>query len=144
MQVFPEVLSKFNFEFTPVDYCAKFIVHLLKNQDYNLNIYHLFNNNYINCINLVDILRKLDIPLKCVSLQEFKEVLSNSNSNYFGITAYLKNVDNFNEVNLHNEQTNSILKNFKLEWPKIDLEYLTKVLNYIQEHNYLGGTSDEI
>lgn len=144
LQVFPEALSRFNFEFTPVDYCAKFIVNLLKNQDYSLNIYHLFNNNYINCIKLVDILRKLDIPLKCVSLQEFKEVLSNSNSNYFGITAYLKNVDNFNELKLHNEQTNSILKSFNLEWPKIDLGYISKVLNYIQEHNYLGGTSDEI
>lgn len=144
LQVFPEALSRFNFEFTPVDYCAKFIVNLLKNQDYNLNIYHLFNNNYINCIKLVDILRKLDIPLKCVSLQEFKEVLSNSNSNYFGITAYLKNVDSFNDLKLHNEQTNSILKSFNLEWPKIDLEYISKVLNYIQERNYLGGTSDEI
>lgn len=144
LQVFPEVLSKFNFEFTPVDYCAKFIVSLLKNQDYNLNIYHLFNNNYINCINLVNILRKLDISLKCVSIPEFKEVLSNSNTNYFGITAYLKNIDNFNELKLHNEQTNSILKTFNLEWPKIDLEYISKVLNYIQEHNYLGGTSDEI
>ncbi len=144
LQVFPEVLSRFNFEFTPVDYCSKFIVNLLKNQNYNLNIYHLFNNNYINCIKLVDILRKLDIPLKCVSLQEFKEVLSNSNTNYFGITAYLKNIDNFNGLKLHNEQTNSILKTFNLEWPEIDLKYISKVLNYIQEHNYLGGTSDEI
>lgn len=144
LQVFPEALSRFNFEFTPVDYCAKFIVNLLKNQNYNLNIYHLFNNNYINCIKLVDILRKLDISLKCVSLQEFKEVLSNSNTNYFGITAYLKNIDNFNGLKLHNEQTNSILKTFNLEWPEIDLKYISKVLNYIQEHNYLGGTSDEI
>lgn len=144
LQVFPEVLSKFNFEFTPVDYCAKFIVSLLKNQDYNLNIYHLFNGNYINCINLVNILRKLDIPLKCVSLKGFNEVISNSNSNYFGITAYLKNINNSNELVLHNEQTNSILKNYGLEWPKIDLEYISKVLTYIQEHNYLGGTSDEI
>ena len=144
LQVFPEVLSKFNFEFTPVDYCAKFIVNLLKNQDYNLNIYHLFNDNYINCINLVNILRKLAIPLKCVSLQEFSEVLANSNSNYFGITAYLKNVNNSNELKLHNEQTNSILKKYNLEWPKIDLDYISKVLTYIQEHNYLGGTSDEI
>lgn len=144
LQVFPEVLSKFNFEFTPVDYCAKFIVSLLKNQDYNLNIYHLFNDNYINCINLVNILRKLDIPLKCVSLKGFNEVISNSNSNYFGITAYLKNINNSNELVLHNEQTNSILKNYGLEWPKIDLEYISKVLTYIQEHNYLGGTSDEI
>ena len=144
LQVFPEVLSKFNFEFTPVDYCAKFIVNLLKNQDYNLNIYHLFNDNYINCISLVNILRKLALPLKCVSLQEFSEVLANSNSNYFGITAYIKKVNNSNELKLHNEQTNSILKKYNLEWPKIDLDYISKVLTYIQEHNYLGGASDEI
>ena len=144
LQVFPEVLSKFKFEFTPVDYCAKFIVALLKNQDYNLNIYHLFNDKYIECISLVNILRNLDIPIKCVSLKDFNKVISNSSSNYFGITAYLKNINNSNELILHNEKTNSILKSFNLEWPKIDLKYMSKVLNYIQEHNYLGGTSDEI
>jgi len=36
------------------------------------------------------------------------------------------------------------LKKYNLEWPKIDLDYISKVLTYIQEHNYLGGTSDEI
>ena len=144
LQVFPEILSKFNFEFTPVDYCAKFIVTLLKDQNYNLNIYHLFNDNYINCISLVNILRKLNIPIRCVSLQDFNKILTNSNSNYFGITAYLKNINKSNEVKLHNNITNSILEKFNLKWPKIDLEYISKVLLYIQKHNYLGGTSDEI
>ena len=144
LKVFPNNLSQFQFEFTPVDYCSNFIVNLLGHQDYNLNIYHLFNNNYITCNQLIQFLNSLNLKMNCVSINEFQNIISQSDTNYFGITAYLKNIDTVNKLTIHNEKTNSILKSLGLAWPIIDIDYVSKVLNYIQKHNYLGGTSDEV
>ncbi len=60
-------------EFTPVDYCAKFIVHLSKNMYNNLNIYHLFNNNLITFKNFIEILSLYGYNLKTISLEDFKK-----------------------------------------------------------------------
>lgn len=138
--VFPDTLSDFNFEFTPVDYCADFIVRLLDKQKYNLNIYHLFNENYITCQDLVQFFYDLDIPIQPVSLQDFQKILSESKNNYFGVTAYLKNMDC--HVTIHNESTNMILNDLALKWPLIDKNYIAKILNYINNCN--GGSLNEI
>lgn len=144
LKVFPNNLSDLNFDFTPVDYCADFIVKLLNVQKYNLNIYHLFNNNLISFITLINYLKDLGITIDCVDFSTFQKVLSKSDNNYFGITAYLKNIDESSILLLHNEKTNSILKSLGLSWPKVDKDYISKILKYLEKHSYKGGTSNEI
>ena len=116
LQSFPENFSGFTCELTPVDYCAKFIVRLLKNQHNNLNIYHLYNDNYISCDNIVSILNKFGANIKVVSLDTFKTEVAKSNTNHFGITAYIQNITNSNNIKFHNDFTISALKNFNLYW----------------------------
>ena len=68
------------------------------------------------------------------SLNEFKLALSKSKSNYFGITAYVKNIHN-SIVTLHNEKTHSALESLDLDWPEITPEYIHKILLYLKEKN---------
>ena len=141
--VIPNELLDFPFEFTPVDYCANFIVHLLKHQSNNIEIYHLFNNNYVVCSDLIKILNNLGLELTSSSMEVFRNKLSNSNSNYFGITSYIANVFNYNNINLYNENTNCKLKSLNLEWPKVDVLYITKILTFLKEKKFIGGNTNE-
>lgn len=135
--IFPQEFSNFLFEFTPVDFCAKFIVKLLQNKSNNLNIYHLYNNNFISSPELISMLKELGTTLLPVPLDEFNNALSNSKNNYFGITAYMKNINN--EIIFKNEKTLSILKSLNLQWPNITLEYIKKILLYLRNKHSNGG-----
>ncbi len=61
LKMFPEELSTFDFEFSPVDICANFIVLLMQNKKHNLDIYHLYNQHYITGKDLVNALNSLRI-----------------------------------------------------------------------------------
>ena len=129
-------------EFTPVDYCAKFIVHLSKNMYNNLNIYHLFNNNLITFKNFIEILSLYGYNLKTISLEDFKKIILNSNKNSFGITNYLSILDNKNtsSLTIDNSYTNLLLNTSNLNWPCISQKYIKKIINYLKKYNFIGDT----
>lgn len=136
----PIELLDFKLEFTPVDYCAKFIVYLSKNMYNNLNIYHLFNNNLITFKDFNDILKLFGYKLKIITLSEFKNKLLNSEFNSFGITNYLSIINNKNNSSLiiDNNHTNRLLNNDNLNWPNITYEYIEKIINYLKKYNFIG------
>ena len=131
--IFPKELYHFNFEFSPVDFCANFIVQLMQHQQHNLEIYHLYNNYYISGNELINMLSDSGLSIKPCSINEFKVALINAKSNYFGITAYIRNIHNKNIITFHNEKTSSVLNSLNLDWPKITSEYIHKILIYLKE-----------
>lgn len=139
----PEELLHFPVEFTPVDYCANFIVSLLINdtRKNNLTIYHLFNQNYLDFNYLFEFLKKHNINMKTCSIEEFEKLILNSKNNYFGITGYLANIktNNLNGVILDNTCTNSILEKLNLSWPIVTEDYLQAVINYLMKNKFIGG-----
>lgn len=141
----PQELLQLPLEFTPVDYCSKFIVHLSKKMYNNLNIYHLFNNNIITFKDFVNILKLYGYKLKIVSLDEFKNLILNSNINSFGITNYLSMINNKNNSSLiiDNNYTNKLLNNFNLNWPNITSEYIEKIINYLKKYNFIGDSYEK-
>lgn len=141
----PIELLDFKLEFTPVDYCAKFIVYLCKSMINNLNIYHLFNDNLITFNDFNTILKFYGYKLKITTLNEFKNKVLNSEFNTFGITNYLSVIDNKdnNSLILDNNYTNKLLNNFNLKWPNITSEYIEKIINYLKKYNYIGDSYEE-
>ena len=138
----PKEMEDMSFEFTPVDICANFITKLLTNQSTNLQIYHLYNNNYLAIKNLLLYLEQLGIHIQTVDLETFKQSLLASSTLYFGITNYIHNLANTNIITLNNSITNTTLKNFNLSWPEIDFKYITKTINYIKNNNFIGGKNE--
>lgn len=137
--IVPKELLSFPFEFTPVDYCANFIVNLMKHQNNNINVYHLFNDNYVTGYDLIKMFETLGISIEVVSIEDFKNKLTHSNSNYFGITNYISNAFNYNNVHIYNDITKSALNDYNLKWPEIDLLYISKMLGFLQTKNFIGG-----
>lgn len=139
----PKQLLNIPIEFTPVDYCANFIVSLLTAdiRRNNLTIYHLFNQNYLDFSNLFDFLNKLNINMEICDIEDFEKLILSSKNNYFGIISYISNINNknFNWVILNNNYTNSILEKLNLSWPKITEDYLNSVINYLMKNKFIGG-----
>lgn len=131
--IFPKELFQFNFEFSPVDICANFIVQLMQQQQHNLEIYHLYNNHYVSGDQLLTMLTDCGVSIKAASINEFKHALSNAKSNYFGITAYIRNINSKNVITFHNEKTLAVLNTLNLDWPNITTEYIHKIIAYLKE-----------
>jgi len=137
----PNEILNMKIEFTPVDYCAKFIISLLtKSQpENNLTIYHLFNQNFLEFKNLFEFLDGKNINIKNCSLQDFKKLLLKENEKYFGIIGYISNIENidFNGVTLENVSTNKKLQKLNLAWPKITKDYLEKLLDFLKNNSLI-------
>lgn len=134
----PREFLDFPMEFTPVDYCAEFIVKLLNCQENNINIYHLFNNKSILLKNLLVVLEKYNINIKIISMDEFKSEILSAPDKYFGITNYMSNLkNNSNKLELSNNCTNNLLKQLNLEWPTLNKKYISKIINYLIEHKFI-------
>ena len=130
LKCFPDSLLTQDFEFSPVDICANFIYNLMSNQKYNLNIYHLYNNNVITGNQLIELLKEAGININIVSVNNFEKKILDSKKTYFGITNYTNAINYSNNFEIRNGITTKILKNKKLVWPNIDLNYIIKLINY--------------
>lgn len=140
LKCIPKEICSLSLEFTPVDVLSKFIVELIKQQqNYNINIYHLFNDNKISILDFTNYLIDLNIPITFVNMEKFKEKIQSSSTNYFGIINYIQNLQNdkFSNIQLDNFYTNSILKSLNLEWPKIDNIFIKKLINYLKNNNLI-------
>ena len=141
----PEELKNINFELSPVDYCALFIVNLLQNVPKNINIYHIYNEQKFTISQFLHTLEHFNINLKTTTLDEFKKILFNSKDSHFGIINYVDNIDNsdLHNIRLSNNLTNQTLDAMNLKWPDITDEYIKKILDYLSKNNFIGGTYEK-
>lgn len=136
-------------EFTPVDTCTKSIILLAKNSIADNKIYHLYNHNFIEIKDIIEVLRKLNFEIENVPEKEFeKRIIEISKGEkakvLFGIINDLNNTEksttaidyNFS-VNIKSEYTKKYLKLLKNEWNKIDKKYIEKIVKYMREVNFI-------
>lgn len=143
LKCIPEEILNYPMELTPVDLCAKYIIALSTISKDNLNIYHLFNQNYIKFKDFVDIAKINNFEIKKVSLKDFEEVLRNSNLNTFGIKNYISSIENPSSlIILNNNYTNEILKSNNTIWPAINTDYINKIIEYLKNNKFIGETNE--
>lgn len=133
----PEELLDLPIDLTPVDYCSKFIVRLSKQMSNNLNIFHLFNNNFLTYKKLNEVLYSQGYKLNLINLNDFTKQILSSNLNSFGITNYLSSIES-NSIEINNDYTNTLLNKLNLYWPKLGDSYIIKIINYLKEYNFIG------
>lgn len=116
---------------------------MLSSYTHNLNIYHLFNNNFLTIFRFIEILNKLNIDIELTTLKQFQKSLeANTSNNYFGITNYIQHVSN--DIILDNTYTNNILEKLNLKWPKISNEYIIKIINYLKYNKLIGDENEKL
>lgn len=132
-------------EFTPVDLCAEAIVKIIES-DPEFTVFHLFNHNFLNIGKLLQILEKLEIIIKPVSDEEFRNKIeialkdSKMRSEINGIITELdknKLMNIISSVIPNSDFTQKYLKNLDFEWPEIDITYIRKYIEYLKNIKYI-------
>ncbi len=120
----PNLLEK-PIEFSPVDECSFFIVSLLKN-NLPYTIYHISNSSMITFSIFKDFLSELNYKIKVINNSLFFDRLKNETNQY--TKEYLL-LDTMNEYS--QKRTISILDSLNLKWKNIDINYIQKILNIL-------------
>ena len=128
-------------EISPIDYVARIILALSKTPA-KCRVFNCQNNsNMIHYGDIVNVMNLYDYGIKKVSEKEFKAVCEeNMNENIQGLITSDLTMDNLKvelfEENIENSQTDAILESLNVEWPKIDENYLKRLIDYLNKLNF--------
>ena len=138
-------LLEHSIEFTPVDICSDAIIRIIKSNP-SFTVFHLFNNNIVRLDTLLANLNTLDIYIKPVSDEDFSKIITNflnSDSLRNEISGIIPDLNKSKLLNIVNnilpvsEFTQYYLKQLGFEWPIIDINYITKYIQYFRNIKYL-------
>lgn len=142
-------MLKQNIEFTPVDLCAKAIVLLAKTKLTENRVYHLYNHNLISIDKVIQILKSFDIPINNMEDKDFEKYVLKLSQNtktreiLKGIINDISfensnlNLDYGFTVNVSSKYTQKYLKLLGFEWPKVDDNYLKKLISYMKKVKFI-------
>ena len=118
--------SNFKIDLSPVDTCADIISSLiLLNSSYQ-KIFHIYNNQEIKLVDLINQLKPENQKIKVVSDEKFYEYIKNK-SDILGIINDLTSKSSYNSnIIMKNDFTINYMKNSHLSWPTIDKNYINK------------------
>ena len=143
----PDYMLNLYAEFTPIDYCGDAIIKLATNYNKNYNVFHLLNENHVDLTKLYDTMTKLGIPLKIVSEDKFREILSDllqdsTKKSYLeGIINDLsadKRLVYESEVKIKSDFSKVALEKLGFKWPVIDERYLRNYFKYLADIGYFN------
>jgi len=147
LRIAPESFINQDFEFTPVDYCAKGIVDIIKVNQTDGIVFHMFNHQKIRAIELLSFLKLLNISVQTLSNKEFDSYIAQFSKTKEGKEALSglvsdlsinKRLNYSNTVTVDSLFTINYLMQLGFVWPELDVEYLGKVLNYMCEVGFIN------
>ncbi len=135
LKMLPESFKDYKLELTPVDLCAESIVRLsiFNGIKYNINIYHLFDENYVSMKLIADIFKNENINIEYVSNKVFEEKLANNFSSINVLPEFfdqleLKIGNNNSKFDFSNVKTSKVLSKLDFKWPEITKDYLEFII----------------
>lgn len=135
-------------EFSPVDLCAKAVINIIKTQQSDNRIFHIFNNHTVKIVNLLIILKNLGIKISAKSQEEINQLINKGAHDKAirealpGIIVYLKEsgeLAHSARINISSEFSSRYLSKTGFEWPIIDEDYIFKILRYMKEACFLSN-----
>lgn len=120
----PKSILNTTVDLSPVDLCAKAIVKLLLHN--NLNVYHIENNNILTIKQLLKLLKCLNINIKVIDDDYYKENLLNFSNDNTELFSLIENVKKMPKVNSFNSIAS--LKKVNFTWNKVTATYLKNYL----------------
>lgn len=153
LRVIPESFLDQSIEFTPVDFCARGILNIIKvNQTTGL-VFHMFNHQKIRAIELINFLRELNIPVQTMTNIDFDAYIARlsqtkeGKEKLSGLVTDLsvnKRLNYNNAVMVNSTFTINYLKQTGFEWPEVAAEYLMKVLSNMREVGFIEESIGDI
>ncbi|HVJ50107.1 amino acid adenylation domain-containing protein [Desulfitobacterium sp.] len=148
LKVIPESFLEQSIEFTPVDYCAKGIVNIIKVNQTSGLVFHIFNHQKVRAIELLSYLRLLDYPVRTLPNLEFDAYIAQlsqtkeGKEKLSGLASDLsvnKRLNHNNTIKVNSIFTINYLSQTGFVWPEIDVDYLTKVLSHMREVGFINN-----
>lgn len=150
LETVPEDYLQENLEFTPVDYCARAIVHLIQANSKSLPVYHVFNHKTINVGEVLQVFKAVGVNIKALPQKSFDSLIvsiSTTNSGKEILSGIISNLSTngslgfVSNVQVDSSLTIKYLSSNGFEWPDIHSEYILKVLNHMQATGFLRKVS---
>lgn len=133
----PEAIKNKSFNISPVENCANLIVTILLNDNKN-NIYHIYNHNTLNMLQIVNCLNSFGLNIQFIDNQEFMATLEKS-FDKINLSAYIYELVNSSHakksIDVTNPYTMKILKDLDFNWSQIDSLYFYKGLGELLDEN---------
>ncbi len=149
LRIIPESFLDQSIEFTPVDYCAKGIVNIIKLNQTSGLVFHMLNHQKIKAIELLSFLRALNIPVQTLPNVEFNSYIAQlsqtkaGKETLSGLVSDLsvnKSLNYNNAITVDSTFTINYLNQAGFVWPEIDVDYLAKVLSYMREVGFINDS----
>jgi amino acid adenylation domain-containing protein/thioester reductase-like protein len=131
-------------EFTPVDSCAEAILKLIQYEGHLNPIYHLHNNQTLNVSVLIDFLEEFGIFMQKVNSEEFLTALIQSHDSSSILKGFISDLSIFSnedselEIQVSSQLTLQFFNSIHFMWPKINRDYLAKVITYAMKVGFLN------
>lgn len=128
-------------EFTPIDYTANAILSLISYPSKQNRIFHLFNDNHIKISEFLNLLKLYNYIIDVIPEEEFKTKIRNILNDDSEKQILNNLINDFDKdlnlsyttnIILKSELTTKYLKNIGFNWPKIDSNYVQKIINCIE------------
>ncbi|MCX8132274.1 MAG: amino acid adenylation domain-containing protein [Clostridia bacterium] len=142
-----ELLGR-HLEFTPVDCCSNAIMRICSSAGSYGKVYHLFNHKYISMEQFRDRVGLLDKQIKVLDRHSFdcyiREVSAKKDTRDYliGIVnelSYGLGKNTGKNIKIKSENTTAYLHELGFMWPEIDMDYISKVVNYLKSVNFLSN-----
>ena len=144
MGALPDYMMPLYAEFSPIDQTAEGVIKIGQFAD-RQTVFHLNSHRNLYFDRMVEILNRLDMPMKILPGAEFHAMLQQMGQH--PETAYIyealqNDMDDSGKLvydsNIHirNSFTVWFLRKLGFEWAKIDVDYVTGYLNYFRELGY--------
>ncbi|HDR8475989.1 TPA: thioester reductase domain-containing protein, partial [Bacillus cereus] len=136
-------------EFTPVDYCSNAIIRLVTSnididnvRDY---IFHMYNHQKLELKDVVGIFKQIGCSIEVLDDLEYQQLMlkiSQDENRQEDIQMLMvsgeKMEGRYKEVRLDSIRTQKKLEIIDFQWPKINIEYLQKVVEYMISSDFLS------
>ena len=131
--IIPDYMLHQLLNFTPIDYAAAAVYHLVTHPTDKNRVFHIYNHHNIATKKYLKTLKNLNYPVRIISEKEFKDTV-NSMLSENATKDLLKNLlDDFNndlhldygnDIIMKSKFTTKYLKKTHFKWPKISKKYL--------------------
>ncbi len=150
LSAIPEDQLSIDVEFTPVDLAGKAIFTLMNDPADQRLLYHIMNHHEVTIGQLIHMFSKLGMKIQVLSKEDFKKAVHEVSEDKSlrnilgGIIADMSKddaLDYSSPVSVDSKLSQKCLAEAGFEWPEISLEYIRKVIGYMQTIGFIEKVS---
>lgn len=139
---YPHSILAYDVEFTPIDEAANAVMSVVRHFDNEKTVFHINNPKAIKLHKMFEIFKALGIEINGIDDFTFAEMLKELSKQKDKAHIYEAFINDFNDVSqinydsdicIENDFTVQYLKSLGFEWADIDIDYLSKYVEYFKK-----------